>query len=155
MTSSSVNALAVLGGILAIPHLYRVASFVWLYFLRPSTVCKYLHGPAGGTYALVTGATDGIGKATAAELLRNGFNLILHGRNEAKMRRVVEELRASVPEGRDADVRYFIADAAIGGHEFERLVEPFGELHVTLVYHNVGGGDASGKRYVALVCFGF
>ena len=102
----------------------------------------------------MTGATDGIGKATAAKLLRNGFNLILHGRNEAKMRRVVEELRAGVPERRDADVRYFIADASepVGGGEFGRLVDPFGELHVTLVYHNVGGGDVSGKRYVALLC---
>ncbi|KAI0685984.1 NAD-P-binding protein [Cerioporus squamosus] len=142
----TVDALAVLGVLLAIPHLYRIASFIWLYFLRPTSIRRYLHGPNGRTYAIVTGATDGIGKATAAELLRNGFNLILHGRNEAKMQKVVEELRARVPEKKDADVRYFIADAAQGGHDFEKMVEPFKDLHVTLVYHNVGGGDMSGLR---------
>ncbi|TFK91261.1 NAD-P-binding protein [Polyporus arcularius HHB13444] len=143
---STVNVLAVLGVLLAIPHLYRIASFVWLYVLRPTTIKEYLHGPKGGAYAIVTGATDGIGKATAAELLRNGFNLILHGRNEAKMQKVVEELRARVPEKKDADVRYFMADAAQGGHDFEKMIEPFKDLHITLVYHNVGGGDTIGLR---------
>ncbi|RPD54339.1 NAD(P)-binding protein [Lentinus tigrinus ALCF2SS1-7] len=141
-----VNVLAVLGGLLATPHLCRIASFVWLYFLRPSSIRQYLHGPQDSTYAVVTGATDGIGKATAAELLRNGFNVILHGRNETKMKKVVEELRARVPERKDADVRYFIADASAGGQDFAKLVEPYRDLHVTLVYHNVGGGDMSGQR---------
>ncbi|RDX44023.1 NAD-P-binding protein [Lentinus brumalis] len=143
---SAVNVLAVLGVLLAIPHLHRIASFVWLYVLRPTSIKRYLHGPKGGAYAIVTGATDGIGKATAAELLRNGFNVILHGRNEAKMQKVVEELRARVPEKKDADVRYFIADAAQGGHDFEKIIEPFKDLHITLVYHNVGGSDMSGLR---------
>ncbi len=144
---STVNVLA-LGVLLAIPHLYRIASFVWLYVLRSTTIKDYLHGPKGGAYAIVTGATDGIGKATAVELLRNGFNLILHGRNEAKMQKVVEDLRARVPEKGDADVRYFMADAAQGGHDFEKMIEPFKDLHITLVYHNVGGGDTVGLRYV-------
>ncbi|KAI0706776.1 hypothetical protein C8T65DRAFT_226448 [Cerioporus squamosus] len=147
--ASPVNALAVLGVLLAIPHLYRIVSFLWLYVLRPPSLKRYHHGPKAGAYALVTGATDGIGKATAAELLRNGFNLILHGRNEAKMRTVVEELRARVPEGKDADVRWFIVDAAQGGHDFEKMVEPFRDLHITLVYHNVGGGGTKGLRYVS------
>ncbi|RPD54338.1 NAD-P-binding protein [Lentinus tigrinus ALCF2SS1-7] len=143
---STVNMLAVFGVLLAIPHLYRIASFVWLYVLRPSSVKRFLHGPKGGAYAMVTGATDGIGKATATELLRNGFNLILHGRNEAKMQKVVEELRARLPEKEDADVRYFIADASAGGHDFAKMIEPFKDLHITLVYHNVGGSDTSGLK---------
>ncbi|KAI1797399.1 NAD(P)-binding protein [Ganoderma leucocontextum] len=65
--------------------------------LIPSTfhsVKRYLHGEA--PYAIVTGATAGIGKATAVELLTHGVNIILHGRDGAKMQKVVEELRASV-----------------------------------------------------------
>ena len=130
------------------PHLYRVGSFVWLYFLRPSSIRRYLHGPA--PYALVTGATDGIGKALARELLRNGFNLIIHGRNEAKMRKVTEDLRMSVPEKPDADIRYFIADASQAGHDFAKMIEPFKDLQITMVYHNVGGSDTSPERFVAV-----
>lgn len=45
--------------------------------------------------ALVTGASSGIGKQTACELLKKGYFVILHGRNEAKTRAVFEEIRRS------------------------------------------------------------
>ncbi|KAM5539656.1 hypothetical protein V8D89_006765 [Ganoderma adspersum] len=131
---SIVNVLVVLGvTILAVRHVYRVLGLLWFYFLRPSSVKRYLHGNA--PYAIVTGATDGIGKATAAELLRRGFNVVLHGRNEAKMQKVVEELSAVA----NTDIRYFIADASKGGHDWEKLLELFRDLHITAVVHNVGG----------------
>lgn len=41
---------------------------------------------------LVTGATDGIGRQTAFELLRRGARVLLHGRNRAKTSNVVQEL---------------------------------------------------------------
>ncbi|TBU52728.1 NAD(P)-binding protein [Dichomitus squalens] len=147
LDATTLNALAVLGVILALPHLYRLLDFLWLYFLRPDSVKRYLHGRA--PYAIVTGATDGIGKATAAELLARGFNVVLHGRNEAKMQQVVRELRAQGKgkgEAGERDIRYFIADAAKAGHDFAKLVEPFGDLHVTVVVHNVGGSDLSSPR---------
>lgn len=42
---------------------------------------------------LVTGSTDGIGKAAAAALVRQGAEVILHGRDGKKAERVREELR--------------------------------------------------------------
>jgi len=41
---------------------------------------------------LVTGATDGIGRQTALELLRRGARVLVHGRTAAKAARVVDEL---------------------------------------------------------------
>jgi retinol dehydrogenase 12 len=41
---------------------------------------------------LVTGSTDGIGKATATELARGGAEVILHGRDSEKGKRVQREL---------------------------------------------------------------
>jgi len=131
--ATAVQVLAALGVVLLAPQVYRFVNFIWLYFLRPSTVHKYLHVlPA---YALITGATDGIGKAVAQELYDKGFNLILHGRNEEKMRKVAEDIRARGAR----DVRYFLADASDQGHDFARLLEPFKDLKITLVIHNVGG----------------
>ena len=69
-------------------------------------------------------------------------------RNEVKMQKVVEELRQRVPEKKDADVRYFIADASASGLDYAKIVQPLKDLHITLVYHNVGGSDTSGLRYV-------
>ncbi|KAI0759581.1 NAD(P)-binding protein [Trametes elegans] len=140
-----VQAFATLGGLLSLQYAYRFAAFAWLYFLRPTTIHRYLHGPTPA-YALVTGATDGIGKATAGELWDRGFNLVLHGRNEEKMQRVAEELRARGKRKGGGDIRFFLADAGKPGLDFERLVAPFRELNITFVVHNVGGSDVQFGR---------
>jgi NAD(P)-dependent dehydrogenase (short-subunit alcohol dehydrogenase family) len=41
---------------------------------------------------LITGATDGIGKQTALELAQLGHEVIIHGRNELKGKKITEEI---------------------------------------------------------------
>ena len=43
---------------------------------------------------LVTGATDGLGKAVAMQLARAGATLLLHGRDETRGQHTLEEIRA-------------------------------------------------------------
>lgn len=66
--------------------------------------------------ALVTGATDGIGKATALELARRGVRVLLHGRSMERGRHTALEIAAStggeVPE-------FFLADLSSRGEIFE------------------------------------
>ena len=48
-----------------------------------------------GKKVLITGATDGIGKRTAIELAKMGFEVIIHGRNGFRGKQVLEEVRAA------------------------------------------------------------
>lgn len=45
-----------------------------------------------GPWAIVTGATDGIGKEYARELARSGINIILMSRSIEKLTRVAQEI---------------------------------------------------------------
>ncbi|MFO1432480.1 MAG: SDR family NAD(P)-dependent oxidoreductase [Candidatus Competibacteraceae bacterium] len=49
---------------------------------------------------LITGATDGIGRETARQLLSRGFRVLLHGRTPEKAQRVVTEFQRAQPERR-------------------------------------------------------
>lgn len=73
---------------------------------------------------LITGATDGIGLATATRLAAQGHTLLLHGRDEQKLKSVSQAMAAEfdlMPETYIADLSRFseisqMADAVIGQH---------------------------------------
>uniref|UniRef100_A0A1J3EFG0 Very-long-chain 3-oxoacyl-CoA reductase-like protein n=1 Tax=Noccaea caerulescens TaxID=107243 RepID=A0A1J3EFG0_NOCCA len=50
-----------------------------------------------GSWAMVTGATDGIGRAFAHELAKHGLNLILVSRNPSKLASVSDDFRQEFP----------------------------------------------------------
>ena len=54
---------------------------------------RSLHARYGGGFALVTGASDGIGKEYARNLAREGFDLILMARDQDKLDVVATEIR--------------------------------------------------------------
>ncbi len=69
---------------------YLIVSFVTFIhacFLRPAKDLKKY-----GEWALVTGATDGIGKAIAMELSRKGLKILLVSRSADKLEEAKKEL---------------------------------------------------------------
>ena len=48
--------------------------------------------------ALITGSTKGIGKAIAIEMAREGTDVIINGRNEAEVTKVVKEIQTMFPD---------------------------------------------------------
>lgn len=51
----------------------------------------------GGKWALVTGSTDGIGKAYAFALAKKGLNIVLVSRSPPKLKHVATELEQACP----------------------------------------------------------
>ncbi|KAH7074980.1 hypothetical protein FB567DRAFT_535943 [Paraphoma chrysanthemicola] len=110
----------------------------WLY---ASGIPKYLRTGSDGkaSWALVTGASDGIGLALSSELAARGFNVVIHGRNEAKLNRVREELAAAHPQ---RQFRSVTADASnFTSADIDRIVALVNDLpgQLTVLINNVGG----------------
>jgi len=89
----------------------------------------------GDRTILITGATDGLGLATARRLAADGATVLVHGRNPAKLERVLAELRkaaASEPDGYLADfsslqeVRRLARDIARGHPRLDTLINNAG-----------------------------
>ena len=94
-----------------------------------------------GKLALVTGASSGIGLATAAWLAREGTNLILVARRKEKLELLKKELLDSFPS---IDINIIAADVSSG--EFISLLERLNALNVDILINNAG--LASGKDHV-------
>ncbi|KDQ63454.1 hypothetical protein JAAARDRAFT_119364 [Jaapia argillacea MUCL 33604] len=107
-----------------------------------SKIQRYNHPGQRGVepWALVTGASDGIGKGVALELLSQGFNVIIHGRNLTKLQRVREQLNEQHPT---RSVEIFVWDAtqpiSRGGKNLsEAVLASVGSKHLTVLVNNVG-----------------
>lgn len=109
---------------------------LWRLFHSSRNIERYVHDDA---WALVTGASDGIGKAIVNELLGRGFNVLIHGRNEQKLERVREELAAQHP-GRK--IAFVVCDASqVSYGMIEDVVRQVGDRHITCLVNNLGATE--------------
>lgn len=85
---------------------------------------------------LVTGSTDGIGKATAGTLARQGHRVLLHGRDRNKGRVVIEEMEKETGSNR---LSLFIADLSVQ-EQVRSLAEEISEVHdgLDVLINNAG-----------------
>ncbi|KAJ7207062.1 putative short chain dehydrogenase/reductase [Mycena pura] len=142
-------SVLVVGFVTSAVLLTRFGVWVWCYILRPSSLPRYLHGETT-PWALVTGASDGIGKGFAKELLAAGFNVILHGRNPTKLANLKREFAARYPN-REIDIA--VADVSAAGSE-RAVVKVVGDRRLTVLVNNVGGHPGGRADYRSLEDFG-
>ncbi|GFP58605.1 very-long-chain 3-oxooacyl-coA reductase let-767 [Trichoderma asperellum] len=152
----SSEIFASIGAIAVATLAIKAASAIVVYLL-PSNLQRYAHVSADGRppWALVTGASDGIGRALADELSLRGFNVVLHGRNQAKLDVVRSELQKRHP-GRAFQT--LIADASTvqcmnclqagetpSQHSlsFDAIKDALQDLHLTVLINNAGGGPTN------------
>jgi 17beta-estradiol 17-dehydrogenase / very-long-chain 3-oxoacyl-CoA reductase len=136
--------LTLIGAIWTSLFTWKIIKFIWIYCLRRSSISRYHHNNPHNSappWAIITGASDGIGKQYARELAKKNFNIVLHGRNATKLHHVRTELHDEFPH---LSFRVIIADASKTGPEslkhIQEIVDSLKDLHVTILINNVGSG---------------
>lgn len=81
-----------------------------LYLFAQISCCKTNYAKRYGKWAVVTGATDGIGLVMAKELAKNGLSIIIVGRNEQKLASSKEQIESEAANVEDIVVLTVKAD---------------------------------------------
>lgn len=89
-----------------------------------------------GTWAVVTGASDGLGKEFATQLAAKGFNLVLVSRTQSKLDTLANELRGKYAglQTKTLSMDYSQDNDA----DYERLKDILAGLDVGILINNVG-----------------
>jgi len=133
-TQTALNCI----GVGAISYLaYSLIDNLSIY-LTPSKLHRYHHGQPGSTWALVTGGSDGIGRGFVNNLLAQGFNVLVHGRNKSKLDRIQSELSSQYPH---LSIRTVVSDASATELDIEAVTTAVAALPdpLTVLINNVGG----------------
>jgi len=114
---------------------FRFTSFVLRHFKPGSANLKSL-GAGNGAWAVVTGSTDGIGKAYAFECAKRGFNIFLISRTQEKLETVAKEITAKYP---NAQVKTLAVDFVNANQEtFDQVAAQLKGVKVGILVNNVG-----------------
>ncbi|CAD2220813.1 beta-keto reductase [Angomonas deanei] len=94
---------------------------------------KKRYGKAGD-WAVVTGASEGIGHAMSLDLARRGFNVCVIARTQSKLDAVVEELKAIGVEGKS--ISFDFSTATPG--DYTKLFQQLDAIQIAVLVNNVG-----------------
>lgn len=145
-----VNAYDIFGGVcvfvVSVQLLRKV--FPWLYenLLGPKLFGSSIRLKEMGSWAVVTGATDGIGKAYAKALAKKGLNVVLISRTRSKLEDVAKEIEAESK----VQTRIVTADFTSGPEIYEGIRTQTADLEVGILVNNVGMSYANPEYYLAL-----
>lgn len=104
-----------------------------LFVLPPTNFAKY--GAKKGHWAVVTGASDGIGKEYAFQLAGKGFNVVLVSRTLAKL----EALATEIESKHGVSTKVVAFDASVDDDaNYAKIEQAIGTLPVTVLVNNVG-----------------
>lgn len=127
-------------GIIGIIYLAWIALGFLLYLwrlLRRRCPANLLKKYGVGSWAVVTGGSDGIGRAFAEQLAKRGFNLVLMARNKAKLDKVAKEINEL---NKSIMIKIVVADfnKSCEPGFFDEIYDEIKELNISLLVNNVG-----------------
>ncbi|XP_075218483.1 very-long-chain 3-oxoacyl-CoA reductase-like [Lycorma delicatula] len=111
----------------------NIVQFVYTIFLAPAlklhTDLKKM-----GQWAVITGCTDGLGKAFAEELARLGIDVVLISRTKSKL----DALAAEIEEKYKVNTKVIEADFTEGNAVFSMIEKQLYGLDIGVLINNVG-----------------
>ncbi|KAK5991338.1 Very-long-chain 3-oxoacyl-CoA reductase [Cladobotryum mycophilum] len=129
-------ALAGIGALFLGSKLFSYLKLVLSAFLLPGTNLRKYGKP--GTWAVITGASDGLGKEYAVQLAAKGFNLVLVSRTLSKLESLAKEIEEKYT-GKGLQIKVLAMDFSQDKDEdYERLRELVKDLDVGILINNVG-----------------
>jgi NAD(P)-dependent dehydrogenase (short-subunit alcohol dehydrogenase family) len=106
-----------------------------------------MSGEMTGRTVLVTGSTDGLGRALARQLAAEGATVLLHGRDPAKGEETMRRIRASTGS---ADPAFYLADLSSLAQVRELAARILSERdRLDVLVNNAGIGRGTGEREVS------
>jgi 17beta-estradiol 17-dehydrogenase / very-long-chain 3-oxoacyl-CoA reductase len=134
--SQAKNVFAVIGVGYTAYLGWRLLNYIRDYSFHGNNLWKYKvnKSRAEQTYAVVTGASYGVGEGMAVDLAREGFNLVLVARSKDLLNQLSEKLQKQY-EGIQVAV---VAEDASSDGAAERIVEKIQNLPISVLVNNVG-----------------
>nr|XP_046266026.1 hydroxysteroid (20-beta) dehydrogenase 2 [Scatophagus argus] len=132
---SFTDVLAITGGFTVVFHLLKLAWRCWCGF-RQFVLSELWQVDirAYGKWAVVTGATSGIGRAYATELARRGLDVVLVSRSDVKLQMVAKEIEDQY--GRQT--RTIQVDFTEGHSIYPTVAKELQGLEIGVLVNNVG-----------------
>ncbi|KAK1977470.1 3-ketoacyl-CoA reductase [Colletotrichum cereale] len=139
------QTLKTIGLVWVLYSAYRLYDALALWILPAVPLTRYQKKGPFESWALVTGASAGIGLGCAQELALRGFNVVLFGDDEDALedaRALIESECLRRHKG-DVAVRLVVLDAVgSSARQVQAAVDGLADLDVTVLVNNVGGVPA-------------
>ncbi|XP_048380037.2 hydroxysteroid (20-beta) dehydrogenase 2 isoform X1 [Stegostoma tigrinum] len=144
-TDDRMNSILALIGTLTCLYYFIKYSWELLVGTRIYILAKFWRKNLAlyGEWAVVTGATAGIGKAYAHELARRGLNVVLISRSLEKLRATADEIE----QQHGKRTKILQADFNLGAEIYGPIEAALKDLNIGILVNNVG------KTYQTLPCY--
>ncbi|VDN91950.1 unnamed protein product [Brugia pahangi] len=131
------STVSIIGWMYILFTIYRlmltVYNLVYPFFLAEP---RNLREVAGAKWAVITGATDGIGKGYAFELARKGFSILLVSRTQSRL----DDVKAQIEKETSSEVRTIVFDFSSADIDYyeHSLLSQIRALDIGILVNSVG-----------------
>ncbi|KAL3437207.1 very-long-chain 3-oxoacyl-CoA reductase [Aspergillus tetrazonus] len=132
--SVTASVLLVAGGWFVVSRVWTFLRVLTSLFILPGKSLRSF-GPKG-SWAIVTGASDGLGKEFALQIARAGYNIVLVSRTASKLTALTDEITSKNPS---VQTKMLAMDFARNlDEDYEKLKALIQDLDVAILINNVG-----------------
>ena len=126
--------MSAIGALVLLKAGFRLLRNV-LHILKSTPDISHRYGK--GSYVLITGSTDGIGKALTFEFAKRGFNIVSVSRSVEKLEQTKKDIEARYPGTKVVSIQADFSKACEKGF-FAPIVAQTEGLDISILINNVG-----------------